>query len=235
MSDAEHTPWLDEDEGDQLIRRAIASEKKLPKADTLARFLGLTYADRTRLGICTIGAIDATKAQRKALHKEKWRKLDKARQEANRRAAGAKPHALSASRTRPWEAFGIKRRQWERRGKPLPPKPDDANSSDLIGRSPILDELASSSRKPRRPARSKPLRTKPVAPRKRLVRKRAGETAIAFSSASHHTDNISLALVGSTPIVVITNLKAVMATRRLATATIPCVSTNLYQPNGAYP
>ena len=106
-------PWLDEDEGDSLIRYYLASEKKLPKADTLARFLGLKYADRKRLGVRTIGAIDATKAERKAMRKAEQRLADKARQETNRRAAGAKPHAESASRTQPWLAAGYKcRRTW---------------------------------------------------------------------------------------------------------------------------
>ena len=120
---AKYTPWLDEDEGDALVRYYIASKKKLPKADTLARFMGLNYADRKRIGraygkaIRTIGAIDATKAERKAMRKAEQRLADKARQQDARRAASAKPHAESQARTKPWEAEGISRPTYYRRQK----------------------------------------------------------------------------------------------------------------------
>ena len=41
------------------------------------------------------------------------------RKVAKRRANGVKPIDHSLSRTKPWEAFGISRRTWERRGKPV--------------------------------------------------------------------------------------------------------------------
>jgi len=73
-------------------------------------------AERTDLRIWTIGAYDVPKAERLKRRKENDRLDAKAR----RQARGAKPRELSASRTQPWEAFGISRSTWERRGKPLP-------------------------------------------------------------------------------------------------------------------
>jgi hypothetical protein len=212
---AEHAAWLDEDEGDQLIRHYIASEKKLPKADTLARFMGLTYADRERLGrllvvskprsrgIRTIGAIDASKAKRKVLNEAKWLELAKARAAAARRAAGAKPHAESASRTKPWEAFGYSRSTWERKGKPMPQKPVDENSSDIISRRLIrCDEISS--------------------PRKRLV-SRVGEVERTSTPAARLTASINLTPGSASLTLVMSSSRGVViADRCLAAATIPC-------------
>jgi hypothetical protein len=93
---------------------AIADEAaEIPycwKADRLAKYLGLTYRQRTILGITTIGACDFSKAQRgkQRRHKDrmaKWRK---------RRAAGMRPQSESLSATQPWKGLGISRRTWER-------------------------------------------------------------------------------------------------------------------------
>src|SRR5262249_13253202 len=78
--------------------------------------LHVSDAERTALKIWTIGAYDVPKAERIKRRKEKRRLADKAR----RQARGGKSRELSASRTRPWEGFGISRSTWERRGKPLP-------------------------------------------------------------------------------------------------------------------
>jgi hypothetical protein len=83
------------------------------RADTLARHLHVSDAERTDLRIWTIGAYDKPKTERIKRRKEKRRLADKAR----RQVRGAKPREQSLSRKRPWEAFGIKRRAWERRGK----------------------------------------------------------------------------------------------------------------------
>jgi hypothetical protein len=83
------------------------------RADTLARHLHVSDAERTALRIWTIGAYDKPKTERIKRRKEKRRLADKAR----RQARGAKPREQSLSRTKPWEAFGIKRRAWERRGE----------------------------------------------------------------------------------------------------------------------
>jgi hypothetical protein len=65
----QHAPWLDAHERERVVRRAMAVTAKLPMADTLAKQLGLTFADRQRLHITTIGAMDLDKAGRRARRK----------------------------------------------------------------------------------------------------------------------------------------------------------------------
>jgi hypothetical protein len=81
-------------------------------ADRLARFLGVTYAQRQRLGITTIGAIDVSRKGRMMLSKRKDR-------DRKRRTRGTKPRAEyeahSLTRTKPWQAAGMSRRTWYRR------------------------------------------------------------------------------------------------------------------------
>jgi len=84
--------------------------RKCWSADNLARFLGLTYAQRQTLGIKTIGSIDVKKRARKVLRQRK----DRLYQEGRRRARGAQPQSESLSRTKPWEALNMSRRTWER-------------------------------------------------------------------------------------------------------------------------
>ncbi len=52
-------------------------------------------------------------------HDSAIREREKKRKQ--RLANGIRPHNASKSQTRPWEHFGIGRRQWERRGRPEPP------------------------------------------------------------------------------------------------------------------
>jgi hypothetical protein len=56
-------------------------------ADALAKFIGLTMAKRTRLRICTIGAVDCNKAQRKALRAAKHRERSRRNREKKRERA----------------------------------------------------------------------------------------------------------------------------------------------------
>lgn len=100
-------PWLGKDASERLIARAIARQIKW-RADSLARRLNLTSSERDRLKIRTIGAVDLNKEQRE----ERQRQRDRLAKEAKRRAAGAKPQAQSASRTKPWVVLGIGRSRW---------------------------------------------------------------------------------------------------------------------------
>lgn len=129
----EHAPWLTPAWAEEhaarlryvpsagnLIRYAIASKaKKPPTRKRLAKMLGLTDAVRTRLSkgltgaITTIGVID--ERQSRARRKQRKSDWDRAYQQTKRRDLGAKPHADSASRTKPWEAEGISRPTWYRR------------------------------------------------------------------------------------------------------------------------
>lgn len=71
-------PWLRVDECRELIGRAIL-EARAWSADQLAWRLGLTMADRTALGVTTIGAVDCNKAQRARLRKAKARVRERQR------------------------------------------------------------------------------------------------------------------------------------------------------------
>jgi hypothetical protein len=103
-------PWIEA----ETLAEKIAAKPRRFRADTMARRLGLTLDERTRLRICTIGAIDCTKEQRK--EKAKQKKVEHRR--LKRRANGMKPRSEylsnALSRSKPWEAEGICRRTWER-------------------------------------------------------------------------------------------------------------------------
>jgi hypothetical protein len=114
--------WLfDRKDVDPVVfARRVSQNPRRYKADTLARLLNLTMADRISLGITTIGAIDCNKQKRAELRRERKR----AYAEVRRRASGAKPRAEyeaeSLSRTKPWERMGMSRSTWYARGKPMP-------------------------------------------------------------------------------------------------------------------
>lgn len=111
---------------------------------TAGRLLGLTRFERhlieqdTGKAISTVLGTDETREEVKAERKERKDKRETTRKNQKkrkiyvrnwktrqRRNAGAVPRAEyeanSASRTKPWEAFGISERTWRRRGKPTPP------------------------------------------------------------------------------------------------------------------
>jgi hypothetical protein len=99
-------PWFLE-EAESMVEQLTVRPKKYA-ADTLARLLNLTSAERDRLKIHTIGAVDLNKAGRKRRRLEK----DRLAKKAKRIASGATPRAQSASRTKPWKAAGISRSKW---------------------------------------------------------------------------------------------------------------------------
>jgi hypothetical protein len=112
-------PWMPPDELAALTDAAIAKPLRW-LADTLGKRLGLREADRARLGITTIGAVDMTKAERETARKARMRQAKR----EQRRKQGVKPRAeylaTSAERTKPWEAEGISRRTWFRRQQQQP-------------------------------------------------------------------------------------------------------------------
>jgi hypothetical protein len=87
--------------------------RKCWSADNLARFLGLTYVQREKLGIQTIGSIDVKKRARKEMRKRQ----DRLAKERKRRAAGMRPQSESLSATKPWTELGMSRAAWYRRNK----------------------------------------------------------------------------------------------------------------------
>lgn len=109
-----YAPWMGIDERGMLIDRVTTGRKRW-SADELARLLGLTMKERTKLAIRTIGAIDMSKRERIKLRKERNRFATNAR----RRAQGVRTRkeylANAASRLEPWKAEGMSERTWYRR------------------------------------------------------------------------------------------------------------------------
>jgi hypothetical protein len=106
------------------ITKEASRTRKHLTADNLARFLGVTYAQRQALGLTTIGSVDIKKRARKELRKRR----DRLYQERRRRQQGARPQSEALSRTKPWEAMNLSRRTWERKRN----KSRDATSSAAI-------------------------------------------------------------------------------------------------------
>ena len=103
-------PWMRPDEVEAVLAKPFRYG-----ADKLAQRLNLTEADRRRLKVKTIGAVDMTREERKAASKRRKR----AAEEQKRRKQGVKPRAAylaeSTERAKPWEAEGISRATWYRR------------------------------------------------------------------------------------------------------------------------
>jgi len=116
---ATRAPWLTADEAAELLADAIAKPLRY-KADTLGARLGLTAAERDKLAIRTIGAIDLPKAERATRRRDK----DRQRKHQARRKAGAKPRPVmeagSINRAKPWLIEGVSRATWYRRRDPNP-------------------------------------------------------------------------------------------------------------------
>jgi len=102
-----------EAEASAITEEASITRKHL-SADNLARFLGVTYAQRQDLGLTTIGSVNVKKRARKELRKRR----DRMAKEQKRRALGMRPQSESLSATKPWEKLGMSRAAWYRRNKP---------------------------------------------------------------------------------------------------------------------
>jgi DNA invertase Pin-like site-specific DNA recombinase len=87
---------LTDAEASAITEEASITRKHL-KADNLARFLGVTYAQRQALRLTTIGSIDVKKRARKELRKRR----DRIARERKRRALGMRPQSESLSATQP--------------------------------------------------------------------------------------------------------------------------------------
>jgi hypothetical protein len=104
-------PWLDDHEHEEMVDEAFnRCRRRRWNADDAAEVIGLTFSDRSRLGITMIGAIDKKKAARAG----RRRKIKNERRARDRHAKGAKPHSQSLARTKPWERLGISRAKWFR-------------------------------------------------------------------------------------------------------------------------
>jgi hypothetical protein len=103
-------PWYS-DELERIADALIRNPYRF-KAATLGRMLNLTLAERDRLRITTIRAVDCITDVQMAAHRRKKNRLI---QQAKRRANGAQSRADSFTRTKPWEGLGISRRTFYRR------------------------------------------------------------------------------------------------------------------------
>lgn len=114
-------PWATDADLVPIIAEA-AKRRRMMRADGIAGLLHVTMAERLALKLKTIGAADMKKSARTKFMKGRKKERDRKRREQERRAAGMKDResyvAQSISTAKPWEALGMSRRTWYRKGKP---------------------------------------------------------------------------------------------------------------------
>src|SRR5262245_15616866 len=99
------------------ITEEASITRKCWSADNLARFLGVTYADRQALGLTTIGSINVKKRARRELRKVRARQALELKRRANGVVARAEYEAKSLSKSEPWREKGMSRRSWYRKNR----------------------------------------------------------------------------------------------------------------------
>jgi hypothetical protein len=107
-------PQMPRAEVEALAAQVIAEPHKF-KAATLGWRLRLTETEREELGITTIEAIGVTPAKRAATRRRRQRERMAKHRERHR---ASKPAPFVE--TQPWQAFGMSRATWYRKGKPMP-------------------------------------------------------------------------------------------------------------------
>ncbi|MDE3811656.1 hypothetical protein I7I49_15375 [Sinorhizobium meliloti] len=115
---ARWAPWISSDDLNAIVERC-RTRKKMLRPDDVAKLISVTFAERSKLGLKTIGACDMTEAARRALAKQIKRANDRERQKVKRESAGRKGRESwleenSLSRTKPWDAAGVSRATWYR-------------------------------------------------------------------------------------------------------------------------
>jgi hypothetical protein len=110
-------PWMSEDDAEDLITEINLTPiwERKPTKGALGERLQLTYAERARLQIRTIGPCDMMGAAMALIRKQKRRKRERLRRQSRGAKSRAEYLANSLSQTKPWEQGGISRRTWERR------------------------------------------------------------------------------------------------------------------------
>lgn len=105
---------------DQIVADIEENERQYgqrwrPSGDDIAALLNISAAERDAADARTLGAIDQSPDQRAEVAAERERQQDR---ERKRLARKCKPRAEylaeSKSVAKPWEAFGVSRRTWER-------------------------------------------------------------------------------------------------------------------------
>lgn len=151
-------PQLPRRRAEALAETVLAQPRKY-KAATLGRLLRLTQRERATLSITTIGAFDASATERAERKKERAR--ERAAASYRRRQAAKPPKPEPLCRARPWDALGMSRATWFRKGKPTPGISETKPSAQQVG-SPVncyaegfVSPAESTSRAERRPRRER--------------------------------------------------------------------------------
>lgn len=118
---ARRAPWMPRDEAEALIAAALAKPIRWG-ADTLGKRVRLTWAERKKLKIGTIWAIDMSRAEAAAADLTA-RRISR---RAERRSKGVKPRAeyegAAIGHGKPWIAEGMSKATWYRRQKQAIPQ-----------------------------------------------------------------------------------------------------------------
>lgn len=113
-------PWLEAEAVEEFIKEA-RKRRRMMTADGVAGLLRVTWDERQKLGLRTIGACDMTKDERKAVAFQRKRDKDRKAKAEKRKAEGrqsrASYEANSLSKQKPWELEGISRSTYYRRRK----------------------------------------------------------------------------------------------------------------------
>ena len=115
-----YAPWATAEEI-AAICEFVGGNRRAFSAHELGQQLRLTQEERDALKHKVIRTHDATDESMKAARRAK----DRAAKAEKRRKAGAKPHAMSAARLKPWKAEGMSKATWYRRRQ----KASETNSS----------------------------------------------------------------------------------------------------------
>jgi hypothetical protein len=109
-------PWMSDDEAQEILDdiNLTPEWQRRPAARTLGKRLNLTYAERARLLLRTIGPCDMTEKVMALMRKQKKRRQDKLRRQKQPRTEYL---AASLSQTQPWLELGVSRRTYYRRIK----------------------------------------------------------------------------------------------------------------------
>jgi len=120
-----------------VISRGVAPQHP-PRADQVAKMLGVTFAERQALDLRTIGACDVDRKERARIAAESRRERDRERDERRRRKAGAKPRAKFLAESVAAEArrLGVSRQAIYKRRKSMAGK---ALDEKLSGPSTYID------------------------------------------------------------------------------------------------
>jgi hypothetical protein len=124
-------PWMSGDEAQELLDDVNLTPEwqRKPTARTLGQRLNLTYAERARLFLRTIGPCDVTEKAMALMRRQKKRQQDKLRRQKQPRAEYL---AACSSQTQPWLALGISRRTYYRRIKQEQPRGTGMHHIKLI-------------------------------------------------------------------------------------------------------